>query len=487
MENSYRKSAEDTLLIGFSTILNFAASLVLLPLLTKGLGAQAYGTVSQVNATVGLVLPFIGLGLTDAMIRFLSAEKSRAEIKDGFYSVALIVSATSIFVALLMIALAQPISKSFFDGEINVVRLTGIMLFTDSVAPVYLSLIRTFQQVKRYTFYSIGDNLARIGLSVFLVLNGYGVFSIILAIVGVKVGILGLLFLDVRRQIGFKKPVFSRIREYLSYGLPTVPRSMGFWLIYVGDRWVISYFLGLTAVGIYSAAYGIGSLAYSVMSVLTFVLYATLPKLYGEGRMEEVKNHLSYSLKYLLALLIPFVFGAGILARQVLTIFSTSEMARTGYLLTPVIAAGFLILGVHGVFSHVLLLTKKTLLMAIIWVSAAGFSLGLNAILVPRIGIMGAAVTELSAFTLATGAVIYFSTRYLRFDINWLFIAKSLAAASVMSLVVWLMSPEGVLKTVLAAMVGLVVYIAVMILLRGFTKQEFRLFRDIIRRRKSPL
>ena len=46
--------------------------------------------------------------------------------------------------------------------------------------------------------------------------------------------------------------------------------------------------------------------------ILGFVLPPALSKLYDEDRMDEVKMHLSYSLKYSLTLAIPFVFGAAI-------------------------------------------------------------------------------------------------------------------------------------------------------------------------------
>jgi len=60
----------------------------------------------------------------------------------------------------------------------------------------------------------------------------------------------------------------------------------------------------------------------SFVRVLGFILLATLSKLYDEDRMEEIKTHLSYAVRYLLAIIIPLFFGAAILAEPVLRLFS---------------------------------------------------------------------------------------------------------------------------------------------------------------------
>jgi len=485
LESSYQKSARDTILIGVSTLIAFVVGMIQLPLLTKTLGAYSYGVWTQVNVTISLILPFAGLGLTDAMIRFLAAEKDKRGIQEGFYSVVLVLFLVSLVFSLAVIIFAYPMATSFFDGAVQIVRLTGILILLFPLSFAYLSLIRTFQQVRRYAIFQIVENVGRLGLIAYLVLSGHGILSIVLSLVALKASILLVLFFLIKSQIGIKMPNFSRIKEYLSYGLPIVPRSIGFWVIYLSDRYVISFFLGLTSVGIYSAAYGIGNFGYSIMSVMTFVLWVALPQLYDEGRMDEVRTHLSYSLKYLMAILIPFVFGAAVLAEPILRMFSTPEIASQGYFITPLSALAFLLLSVHGVVSHILLLTKKTKIMALIWIFAAALNLGLNILVVPRIGIIGAVITTLFAFSLALGGVAYYAFKELRFRIDWLFIIKSMIASAIMSLAVWLMAPQGNLDTILAVVAGVVIYGVLLLLLKGFTREEISFFRGLLRRRAS--
>jgi len=336
--------------------------------------------------------------------------------------------------------------------------------------------------MKRYSIFIIADVYGQVGLITYLVLSGHGLLSIILAVLAIRVVILIILFFLIRSQIGIGRPRFRRIKEYLSFGLPTIPGMIASWVVTSSDRYVIAYFLGAASVGTYSAGYSIGGLLLLVSGILGFVLPPTLAKLYDEGRMDEVKTHLSYSLKYSLTIGIPFVFGAAILSKPVLAVFSTSEIANEGYLITPLIALSTLILVVFELSgTQILLMVKKTRILGVTWIIGAIINLILNILIVPHMGILGAAITTLITCTLVGGIIACYSFREFGFNIDWLFIIKSLIASAIMSLAVWKISPEGTLTTVLTIMAGVVIYLAVLILLRVFKKEEFEFFKKLFR------
>jgi O-antigen/teichoic acid export membrane protein len=216
--------------------------------------------------------------------------------------------------------------------------------------------------------------------------------------------------------------------------------------------------------------------------IFGFVLPPTLSKLYDEGRRDEVKTHLSYSLKYLLAATIPFVFGAAILGQPVLRLFSTAEIASEGYLIVFLVALSTLFFVAYVPTSHILLLVKKTKITGAIWIGCALVNLGLSVPLVPRWGILGAAIATLIAYGLALALTSYYSFKEFRFHIDWRFIAKSLVASAIMSLVLWAMHPQSNVATIIAVIVGVVAYGVAIFLLRGFRKDEFRFFRELFQR-----
>ena len=75
--------------IGLSTITQGLFSLkgiIILPILTKTLGASDYGIWAQVLVTVTLLRPVVTLGLGHATVRFLSS-KGKNEINQGIFTV----------------------------------------------------------------------------------------------------------------------------------------------------------------------------------------------------------------------------------------------------------------------------------------------------------------------------------------------------------------------------------------------------------------
>jgi O-antigen/teichoic acid export membrane protein len=96
--------------------------------------------------------------------------------------------------------------------------------------------------------------------------------------------------LIILKQVGFQRPRFSHIKAYLKWGIPMIPNSAITWLISASDRYIISYFLGVSAAGIYSAAYGIGSYASFALMPVGIVLYPIVSKAYDESNLAECRN-----------------------------------------------------------------------------------------------------------------------------------------------------------------------------------------------------
>lgn len=482
MKGSYQRFAKNVLTIVATNAATALSSIILLPMITKTLGAYGFGIWKQVEVTTSLLLSFVGLGLPYALTRFLPAKTERSEIRDEFYSAFFLVLLSSLVFSGIIIIFANFIAGAFFDGATEVVRVTGFVILASSLQGVFLGLFRSFQQMKRYFIFVVADVYCQLGVIAYLTLTGHGVLSIVLVVLSVKVITLFPLFLLVRSQIGFGKPSFGRVREYLNFGIPIIPSDLGSWLITSGDRYVIGYILGAASVGIYSVSYSIGSITYLLSRILLFVLPPALSGLYDRGRIDEVKVHLSYSLKYLLAIAIPFTFGAAILSKPVLTLFSTSDIANEGYLITPIIALSTLVLASLDLSGQILVLVKKTRILGTIWIIGGLINLVLNILIVPHLGIMGAAISTLVAYTLIGGLVAYYSFRQFSFSIDWRFIIKSLIASGIMSLAIWQMSPEGTLATLGTVMVGVLTYATILFLLRGFAREELVFFKRLLRR-----
>lgn len=473
------------MIVGLATGLVALSGIFTIPLLTRTLGATDYGIWAQSLATSGLVLLLVGLGLPTSMTRFLPAKTDKAAIRDDVYSVLCLSLLVTLVASVVMVVFAGTIARTFFDGATQIVRLTALIILLSSPAFLCLTFFRAFSNMKTYSLFVLIDAYAQVGIIAYLVLNGYGLLPILVGLVALKALLLVCSLGYAARQIGAARPRFLRTKAYLRFALPLMPSSLSWWIISSSDRYVIAGYLGLDSVGIYSVAFGIGNTMALVVGVLGLVLTPTLSHLYDEAKMDELSTRIGYTLKYFLMLAIPFVVGAAVIARPILTLFSTPTIASQGHVVLPMIAFSILLLGASSIVGQVLLLTKRTALAGVVGLAAAALNLGLNILLVPHLGINGSALSSVVAYALVLAIVGYYSYRDVSFPIDWRFIVKTLAASSFMALAVWLLSPETRLQTAAAVAVGVIVYAMGLLLLRAIRRDEIAFFRRLLRGRTA--
>ncbi|MBA7616552.1 hypothetical protein ES703_23848 [subsurface metagenome] len=112
---------------------------------------------------------------------------------------------------------------------------------------------------------------------------------------------------------------------------------------------------------------------------------------------------------------------------------------------------------------------------------AAILNLGLNIVFVPYMGVIGAAITTLLAFAFAFILTAHYSFRYITFDVDFGFIAKSIFASIVMSLVIVKWNPVGVLNVLIEIGVCAVVYATILLVLGGIKKEEIKFFKELFK------
>jgi O-antigen/teichoic acid export membrane protein len=481
LKKSFQRTAIDTFTNGGAQFLLIPLTFIRLPILTKNLSAQEYGVWGLIFTTCSLTLPLTSLGLGAAMSRFLPGEKNKELIKEGFYSVLFIRLFISFAIALTVYLFASPISTRFFDGSTQIVQLTAAFIFLATLSPVYKRLLRIIRKVKILSIIKIIDGYGTVGLYAVVLFTGHGLISIILVALSFRVAVIVFMILYVKPYIHFKWPNFSQLRRYLQFGLPTLPASLSFWVVNLTDRFIIVYYMGAASVGIYSAAYALGNIPRMFSGLINFIMMIAISKLYDEGKIDEVKTHLSYGLKYFLALSIPFLFGSVIFSEQVLRVLSTPEIATQGRYITPIVVLSHIFLGVYSILTYIIVVVKKTKIMALVWMLSLPLNLGLNIIIIPYYGILGAAVTTLIAYSLALCIVSYFALKEFTFNANWIFIFKSLVASTIMSIMILFLAPQKNVYIFLTIVVGMCIYGLTLILLKGFSRKEYDFFKGLFK------
>lgn len=469
-------------LIGITNILISLSSLILLPVLSKNLSIQDYGIWGMFNTTITFVPLLINLGLPYSMVRFLAVKHDNNQIKEEFYSITFLMLVMGVIAALALFLFSKPIAVRIFGGNVTVAMLLAASALVFIVYNAFSTYFRTFQQMKIFSLLSLLQIYSMVAVIIVLIGLGYKIDGVVFGyfISQIVVALIAIIFTV--RQIGIKLPRFKNIKEYLSFGIPTVPGNLSSFIVDFSDRYVIVILLGTAFVGYYNPGYTLGSVLTMFAAPFTFLLPSLLASYYDQNKIDEVKIHLQYSLKYFLLITIPAAFGISFLSKPLLVILSTQEIAAQGYLVTPFVALGALLFGIYGIISQILVLEKNTKIIGSLWMVTAAINLGLNLIFVPHFGIIAAAISTLIAYIFACVITVYYSLKYIKFEFDLKFAFKSLVASILMSLIIILINPAGVIPIILTIAVCIVVYLIIILLLKGITPHELEFFKKLVKK-----
>ena len=214
---SYKKFTKDVGLAGVAQLVTSLKGLILLPILTKTLGAEMYGIWALILVTVSLLMPLALLQLGFAMTRFLAAEKDKEKISKGFSSIFAAASFTAFVLSFLIFILAEPLAVAVFGGAgaAYFVKLAAFLVLLMTLDQVIIEYFMTFRQMERYAVFAILQTIGEVVLIGYLVLSGYGLFGAIISLLVVKVILFAAGVLVVGREVGVSKPSISVIKPYV--------------------------------------------------------------------------------------------------------------------------------------------------------------------------------------------------------------------------------------------------------------------------------
>ena len=463
-------------LSGIANALVAFSGLILLPILTKNLSIADYGSWALIVVTLTLVPGFATLQLPTAMVRFLAASKDKQHIQEVFYSIGCVVLVVSAAVAAVVGLFAPQIASSLFHGDIAAGLLLAPLILLACLDGFLLNYFKAFQQVKRYSILILAQAYLNVVLVAVFVFSNHGLQGAVTGMFIQELVLFVVMAYLIVAQIGLARPTFAHTREHVAFGLPLVPESLASWIVTSSDRYLIGIFLGAAAVGYYSPGYSLGGVIGMLSAPLVMILPSVVSKYYDEHKIDDVSKVLEYSLRYYLGMAIPSVFFLTILSYPLLKVLSTQEIAVNGSLVTPLVAAGTLFVGAYEVIVLILWLKKRTAFVSAAWTIGALVNFGLNILLIPFLGIIGAALTTLLAYACTFALIAAFSFQQFRFNISTSFIVKSVCASLVMSLVLLVWGPAGPLPVLVAIPLSATVYLGTLFVLRGLTIQEIKFF-----------
>jgi O-antigen/teichoic acid export membrane protein len=378
---------------------------LLLPLYTHYLPPGSYGRVEIVTAATAVLAILLQLGISSAFFRFYFDAKEDAErlvvIRTSFW----FTMAMSTLGLVLGVVFAAPIGHWLGLGhDPSLVRAGAVGLWAQTNYQQLTALFRVEERSVQYAIASVANVLITVAAMVLFV--AYFHWGAVGLVVGNFTGtlIVYAVLLGYRyEQLGaqFDTRLFRKMQQF---GMPLVPSALALWTINFVDREFVSWYKGNAEVGVYSAAVKIASL-------ITFVMVAfrtAWPAFaYSIEDDREAKRTYSFVLTYLLALTSWAALALGALAPWWVRLLTDPryQRAEKGVALLAfagAVYAGYVVLAIGSGRAR-----KTQWNWAVTGVGAA-VNVGLNFWLVPRWGMVGAAVSTVVAYVvLFVGMTLY--------------------------------------------------------------------------------
>jgi len=296
------------------------------------------------------------------------------------------------------------------------------------------------------------------------------------------------LMLKIYREIGFYLPAVKvgDLLADMKLGFPLILSYVTSFILRSSDRYIIAFFISVTAVGYYSPAYTLGSLIIFFPMVSGVVLPPLLSKAVDSGRKQEAQAMVNYTIMGFLLIGIPFVLGSYIISKPILNLLANAEVAEKAYLIVPVIAIGTIFYGLNVILSNVLFVQMRT--KTIFWVNTmvAIVNLILNfALIYVFRNIMIAALSALFSYFVSFIIMYRIIANFWEIDFNKAAIIKSVIAAILMMVsMLWIFSyicnKRQPVYIIYEIVFGVLVYVALLFTFRAFSDKELAFLKKIL-------
>lgn len=469
--NKLKLFISNFLIYGLGSIAGKIIPFVMLPIITRLMPDTRYFGLNELVVTfVSFGSAIAILGMYDAVFRMFFDEEGETFKKKVCSTALCFTVILSIIVFTLIILLKDYLVIAIFGSEeyMILVYIAAISVLLGSTNSILSIPTRAENKSKVFVALNIITAIVSYSASIPLLIKGYYLIAIPLAgIFAVLTN--GLVFYCINRKwFNYKMFDYKKLVEMLKIAVPLLPIFLIYWVFGSCDRLVISKVLGNGQVGIYS----IGAKVASV-SQLIYAAFAGGWQYFAFSTMNDEKQVENNSKVYEYLGVISFVAFAFFCAfcKLFFELFFDGEYVE-GYKVAPMLFLGPLVLMLYQVAGNQFLVIKKTWPSMFILLTGAIFNVTINIILVPLLGIQGAALANISGYVVTNIVCILVLLRMKLIVIKLRFLV--LAVLSLLLMFAWMIYLEN--EMIMSLIIALI-YLFVSLLLY---KQEINKLMNII-------
>lgn len=407
----HRRLSRDFLVYGFGEVAVKLFSLLTLPIYTRIFAPAEYGALSIILTLSGLLMAVVILGGDSAYARFFFAARTFEERQRITSSWIGFLGLWSVAVVLVLLPFSPQIADWALTGDVR-----SALIAVPLVSVPIVLVNRMCAQVLRNEFRARAFtvlNIASIALTV-----GFGLFAAVvleMGVLGILIGSLcgEALMLPVRIWFarGMLRASFSGrvLGPLLAFGVPLVPISLAYWVFLVSDRILLAQLSTLEQVGLYSVAASLVGLTSIAISALGQAWSPHAVRVYEE-EPDHAPRLFGRMMTYVLAGFGFLCVGITVFAPELLAALTGPGFSGAAMAVGP-LAIGMVAYASTQITAGGISLRMQTKYLALHAWLAALLNVGLNLVLIPRFGMLGAAWATMVAYIFLTLAYLVTSQR----------------------------------------------------------------------------
>ena len=411
---------------GLGGLVSRILATLLLPLYTHYLPPGSYGRVEIITAATAVLAIVLQMGIASAFFRFYFDAKEYAEkltvVRTSFWFT-MAMSTTGLVIGFVF---AHEFAHLLGLGsDAAIVRAGAVGLWAQTNFQQLTALFRVEERSTQYAIASVSNVLITVvAMVLFVAVFHWGAIGLVVGNFTGTLIVYVVLLVYRNEQLGLE---FDRglLRKMQHFGMPLVPSALALWTINFLDRQFIVHYKDLAEVGVYSAAVRIAG-------VITFVMIAfrtAWPAFaYSIDDDREAKRTYAYVLTYLLTLASWLSLALGALAPwwvRLLTapLFQRAEKGVALLAFAGTLYAGYTVLAIGSGRA------RKTQLNWVVTGTGAAVNVALCFWLVPRWGMVGAAIATLVSYLVLFLGMTAYAQRVYPVRYQWRRVATCLGAA----------------------------------------------------------
>jgi len=403
LSDSLRKIARGTgiALVGtfVALLLGFATRLII-----ARYGSEAdYGIYSLAIVIMTFATMLVCLGLPDGVARYIAYFRGRGETAKirGVTAVSLqLVTAASIIMGIALFFSAGYIASNIFHtpelSPILKVLAIGIPFF--SVINILTSIFRGFDRMEpqAYFQYVLFNILFLLFVSVLAILHLSFANLFYAYVIALVLTLIGLLLYTIKSLpqlvtlTGWQSNAVLR-KELVIFSWPLLVTAIMAMIILYLDTLLLGYYKTPEIVGLYNAACPLAKFISDPFGLMLLIYTPVATGLYSQNLMAELRRSYVISTKWLFSLTLPFFLVLFLFPEAVLNLFFGPTYVAASPALR-ILSLCFIINNLFGPNQSILIAMGQSRFMMWATLAAAIVSVTLNVLLIPPMGIVGAAV-----------------------------------------------------------------------------------------------